>query len=1751
MNSEPVVVIKSVSDLEAAIKWATAADHAKARWYVARMAHAFKRSDLIPKDWDSTEVGSFREQPIRSEDELRKSAAIDKAVDAFADTVEDLQAKNATQEDAEAVVASILGMADKDGVYDEAMEAIVAGAQVYVEENFISDETMSALIAAADKVRRVRTQAGVRRYKAPIGTPIVRNARTGKLEADRSKGRLDAPTKSVGSTKVDAASKPVVTRATDLEDGDELLHKDGTTRVVTDVQKTSNGVKITVEDEDGKSETYDIPGTGRLNVLRDESDDVEDAPDDDSKDEKAAEKAPEAKKPAKYPVDGKSQREKLERLTNRESLRSKSDEELDELIEFAEAQMRAHPGDSIEADALKRGAKSAKAWKIKNGIKPDENRADPTSTMSDGELDFQIDGHRRRISQLEARMIRDRSANSPRNSAKLRTDRAELARLESIKASREADKKNPPKAAEAKKADEPKKDAPKAEEPKKDDDAAARAADRRFAQSEAEEKAVQTAQNKFKDAVKDADSYDSDDKSVAAEKARLRQIEAKIAVGRAIATRDQNAYENGEITDAEADKRRTRWDRNNRMAEDAKKHREKNVKAAEEREAKAAKAAEEKKAKDDAKAAKAEAPKPAAEAPKDQDRTRSDAALHEARVLGVTRAQAESEADRLPDRTELRVKAAEAKLAYGNALRDTVNARLADGVFTQEQHDQNHATLDVEIANAQAALDDAKKAHQARLDDEAANPERTDLLARRRQLQFENGLPSARRRNEPELRRIAHELQVLEDQAKERDKTGRHSPNAARETSVAREERFRSEESTRRTTRDREEQAQTWAEAQERSVTNADQTPDERLAALSSAYDDHIEGGHETGQRAQHVARANALHKLVVAAREDAAEKPKKEDERKLQGDAERHAAAATSSKLDSMGTSDRPAQQRVDAAKAAKADYLSGDASDEVRNHPNTIRQLNAFDGLIDTFQREADEESRKASAEAAASAKDDREAAAKRAQAKRDAIKAENAKAEADAPDADNEAAAQASRAEYEADKAADQENAAARFIAADDAHQTAFNDGPAKGESRAAWVNRVNDLYNTSAQARREAYPEEEQILQDQREYAEGVRQARADYDAEHGVENAAARFEAADAEAKRTAQIGQQRGSTRQERHQAELARIRRVAAIADLEIAESDAKRNGTEARTPEVAEVPEPPKATPDVPADDNGAPVFRVGRGYQRWVISSENADGTVNLAPAPGAAPASGKARNRKNVDRSKLIDAPAAAAPSAPAAVTEREATPAAKADLGNAKDSSGNALYADRGYHVGRGYQTWRVDSVNADGTVNLSPTDGGPRRRWNVASNKLIAEGSTERTKVAKPKVTPRSAERKASTAEALADMRAKVEAQPDAPEAAETTPAPHPTPAPKAAETVTTAAQGKKGMSPRVYAALISATEGAVNRQEAKVQDGTATDQDRKELAANKKELERLRGERDAGTRVDVDAVVDRRTAEAPATPEEAAPEDEIAPPRPEPANAPTGPVDEWGSPVSEWADIDNDTLNALLDGYLQEGQMDSDDMRTLLEERGNRDGTTATIPQEYEGLDSDTLNMLALDSASQGNWADVANIRRTMTATDDERKLDKMSRLMAEGMNPIDAEVEAFGGDRKKILNREIASYLRQHYSMRRVDGNRFEEMLAAAYRQELEEEIIRAENATNGYFYSNDGNRRHTDTGEGLASSDELSRMLWTQNEATARRNASDELRAYWDAHGRLTKEAFRARIIQTLTGERTMGPGRDFLT
>lgn len=275
------VVIKSADDLASAVEWA--GDNPKARWYVARMAQAFKRPQLIPEDWDVAEVKSFREQPIKSEDDLHKSAEVDKALDAFADTVDQLHTGDTTPQDAAAMVASLATLAEQGDYTDEFLEALTAGADVYVDDDYIPADHMDALVAAAkdkgkgDKVRKVRTAAGVKRYKAPIGTPIVK--KNGKWVADRSSVRLPDGKSSTDEVdpktgpRIGENTKPVLTNAAEIEDGDEILDRNGNPQVVTAVTRTADGFSLTVEDEDGVSRRYTVPATARVNVIADDDDD--------------------------------------------------------------------------------------------------------------------------------------------------------------------------------------------------------------------------------------------------------------------------------------------------------------------------------------------------------------------------------------------------------------------------------------------------------------------------------------------------------------------------------------------------------------------------------------------------------------------------------------------------------------------------------------------------------------------------------------------------------------------------------------------------------------------------------------------------------------------------------------------------------------------------------------------------------------------------------------------------------------------------------------------------------------------------------------------------------------------------------------------------------------------------------------------------------------------------------------------------------------------------------------------------------------------------------------------------------------------------------------------------------------------------------------------------------------------------------------------------------------------------------------
>lgn len=204
--------IESAKDLPNAIQFASGEGAgSKFRWYVARMAKAYGKSDLIPGDWDvDVSSAAFR---VRSEAELQQNSRVDEAVDALVDTAGkvidgEVEVEQAAQQ-AEAVMAS----AARAGIEVEVSRAWSNGLDVLVADGSLTEEQHEALVAAVGKVagkiiKKVQTLAGVRRYGAPIGTPIVADPKTGKLKADVTRiPKTDEDKVTQLKRKVEVASK--------------------------------------------------------------------------------------------------------------------------------------------------------------------------------------------------------------------------------------------------------------------------------------------------------------------------------------------------------------------------------------------------------------------------------------------------------------------------------------------------------------------------------------------------------------------------------------------------------------------------------------------------------------------------------------------------------------------------------------------------------------------------------------------------------------------------------------------------------------------------------------------------------------------------------------------------------------------------------------------------------------------------------------------------------------------------------------------------------------------------------------------------------------------------------------------------------------------------------------------------------------------------------------------------------------------------------------------------------------------------------------------------------------------------------------------------------------------------------------------------------------------------------------------------------------------------------------------------------
>ncbi len=162
----------------------------------------------------------------------------------------------------------------------------------------------------------------------------------------------------------------------------------------------------------------------------------------------------------------------------------------------------------------------------------------------------------------------------------------------------------------------------------------------------------------------------------------------------------------------------------------------------------------------------------------------------------------------------------------------------------------------------------------------------------------------------------------------------------------------------------------------------------------------------------------------------------------------------------------------------------------------------------------------------------------------------------------------------------------------------------------------------------------------------------------------------------------------------------------------------------------------------------------------------------------------------------------------------------------------------------------------------------------------------------------------------------------------------------------------------------------------------------------------------------------------------------------------------------------------------------------------------------------------ADELEAVAAAEAKAAERAAKAKARREAA---DMAKWDKVGELIDQGYDPLEAESDVFGKSMDKLRRRDFIAQAR-------ADGHRgagFDELLTSVYNERISELVIEAENATRGVLFNRQAMNRL-----GVMNLD--ARKLWTANEATARSLMSEELAAWFDANGRLTKSAMREMIL-----------------
>lgn len=205
-------------------------------------------------------------------------------------------------------------------------------------------------------------------------------------------------------------------------------------------------------------------------------------------------------------------------------------------------------------------------------------------------------------------------------------------------------------------------------------------------------------------------------------------------------------------------------------------------------------------------------------------------------------------------------------------------------------------------------------------------------------------------------------------------------------------------------------------------------------------------------------------------------------------------------------------------------------------------------------------------------------------------------------------------------------------------------------------------------------------------------------------------------------------------------------------------------------------------------------------------------------------------------------------------------------------------------------------------------------------------------------------------------------------------------------------------------------------------------------------------------------------------------------------------------------------------------------------------------DPNQLSIDDVTEPVDVTTLTDAELDDAfTEATDRDDAELIDAVLAEMDRRQAEaepvdphaeqwaRVDELVAAGVDERTAYAEAFGKDTEQVRREDAIQRLRD-------DGNTgrgFDELARSAYRKELQHQYFEAEAATNGFLLTPAGQR---------AGLDPLD--LWRQNEAYARKWASDELKQWWDNNGRLTFDQFAAELLSGQNEQRFRTGGESWL-